>query len=731
MLSDADAVVVTTYSSLFNTNPFFSNANIIIIDDAHAAENYISDLWSLQLSRNDHPSLHASLCILLKQYLNSTNFRRISEGSINLSDKEWIDKIPTPDFIKLIPTLTDLFDTHASEFNNLKFNWSLLKSNLASCHMYLSVNEILIRPLIPPTWTHNAFTKPRQRIFMSATLGIGGDLERITGRENINRLPIPEGWDSQGMGRRFFIFPERSLDEENITNFKHKLMKKAGRSLVLVPNLEMQNKIIKEIKQNLKFDTFTAENIEESKSKFIENEKAVALVAGRYDGIDFPGNECRLLFIEALPKAMNIQERFLMSKMGAAILYNERILTRVIQAIGRCTRSTKDYSAVVVSGEELTRYLTDIKKIPFFSSELQAELNFGIEQSKDADEENLLENFDIFINQEKEWKEINEEITVDRDKRAKEELPATKDLEKAVAHEIEYQKQMWKQDYNSALNYAEKVLGAIGNNELKGYRALWHYLAGSTAYLAKLDKKMAQHFKSANNATNNIPWLVDLHHSKESIKNIEHDHIVYEQIENIERILNSFGTINDRKFSKREKEILDGIIYNKNFENAQRLLGELVGFIAGKIENNGSPDPWWISGKQCLVFEDHVNASKESSLNVNKARQVCTHPNWMKDNIPECNDKDILAVLVSPISKVDKGASSHLSEVSFWHFDEYQKWAKNAVAIIRELRNSFTEPGDFNWRKNAYEKLTNEKIDMKGLFEMLKSKKAQSILTIK
>jgi superfamily II DNA or RNA helicase len=38
----AKRVAVTTYSSLFNTNPFFSDPDAIILDDAHAAENYIA-----------------------------------------------------------------------------------------------------------------------------------------------------------------------------------------------------------------------------------------------------------------------------------------------------------------------------------------------------------------------------------------------------------------------------------------------------------------------------------------------------------------------------------------------------------------------------------------------------------------------------------------------------------------------------------------------------------------
>ena len=44
---NVDQVAVTTYSSLFNTNPYFSNPDTIILDDVHAAENYISNLWAV------------------------------------------------------------------------------------------------------------------------------------------------------------------------------------------------------------------------------------------------------------------------------------------------------------------------------------------------------------------------------------------------------------------------------------------------------------------------------------------------------------------------------------------------------------------------------------------------------------------------------------------------------------------------------------------------------------
>ena len=64
---------------------------------------------------------------------------------------------------------------------DVKFTWPLLRDHLQACQIYLASREILIRPLVPPTWTHAPFEGAKQRIYMSATLGAGGDLERLTG----------------------------------------------------------------------------------------------------------------------------------------------------------------------------------------------------------------------------------------------------------------------------------------------------------------------------------------------------------------------------------------------------------------------------------------------------------------------------------------------------------------------------------------------------------------------
>lgn len=111
---------------------------------------------------------------------------------------------------------------------------------------------------------------------------------------------------------------------------------------------------------------FSATDLEVSKAAFVDSDPAVAVVANRYDGIDLPDDDAGCYSVEGLPRATNLQERFLMNRMSANLLFNERVQTRVLQAVGRCTRGLNDYSAVVVT-RSLPVYLTDRKRRNYFT----------------------------------------------------------------------------------------------------------------------------------------------------------------------------------------------------------------------------------------------------------------------------------------------------------------------------------------------------------------------------
>jgi hypothetical protein len=731
---NGDNIAITTYSSLFNTNPFFDNADVLIFDDAHVAENYVASLWNLEIDRITHAPLHTALLNILKPIVGPINATRLAGQVDSINDAAWVDKISTPKFAEIKNEIAEIIDTHAKG-SDLSYVWSMLRDNLHGCHLYMTCQQILIRPFIPPTWSHLPFTAPKQRIYMSATLGSGGDLERLMGRSKITRLQIPDGWDRQGVGRRFFIFPGMSLDGNEEISLRKKLMAKAGRSLVLVPSDSSGEAIEDDINNLNGFKVFNAGDIEKSKEPFLEEKKAVAIIANRYDGIDFPGNECRLLFIEGLPKAMNSQERFLMSRMGATILFNERIQTRVLQAIGRCTRSLEDYSAVVVSGQEMPDYLADIRRRKYFHPELQAEIKFGVEQSTSMKIKDLIENFETFLDNGEAWEEVNEMIVNYRKQAKKEEFPALESLNAVVSDEIKFQTALWSGDFEIALSAAEAVLSNLSDPELRGYRALWHYLAGSAGWLGAENglegykAKARMHFTQAKNAATSIPWLINLAQfqagSPDKAKKTK-DTIL--QVEKLETLLADLGTLHERKFSAREKEILTGLKTSDSFEEAHKLLGEFLGFTAGKVESRGSPDPWWLSGDICFIFEDHAGAKKDSLLDVTKARQAASHPKWIKNNVAGAKNAKILPVLVTPVTKAEKEALIHLEEVSVWPLNDFLKWAQNAVGIVRQLRRKFSEPGDLAWRAEAVETLEENGLDAESILEMLADREAKHYL---
>jgi len=621
----------------------------------------------------------------------------------------------------------------------LSYAWQMVRDHAHACGLYFSSQEILIRPLIPPTWTHRAFMRAKQRIYMSATLGEGGDLERLVGRETIRRLPVSEGWEGHGVGRRFFVFPEMSLSADDARKLRLELIRRTDRSLVLVPNIRSRDEIEEEVSEALGYQVFSADDIEGTKGLFIRTKAAVAIIANRYDGIDFPGDECRLLFVEGLPRATNLQEQFLMSRMGANVLFNERVQTRVLQAIGRCTRSLEDYSAVVVSGGELPDYLADGHRRKYFHPELQAELTFGIHQSKDVKSQDIIENFTMFLDNGQDWEKVNQQIVSLRKGMRKQSFPCMAELQNSVSEEIQYQKRMWQKDYEAALASADAALSFLKSPELQGYRALWHYLAGSAAWLAvngggssALEARAREEFSRAKDAAVGITWLVPLarYCGQEPDQQEADNSTILEQVERLESVLASLGTTYERQYLLREKEILEGLMSDNTdkFEHAHKLLGTMLGFESDNKDTDGAPDPWWISSSICLVFEDHSGASETTIVSVNKARQAASHPAWMRANVPAAEKAEILPVLITPAKAVRTTAVSHLGGVSLWALNDFRQWGEEALTVIKELRTTFTEPGNLVWRADAMTVLKQKQFDAVSLFKRLKDNKAAELL---
>jgi hypothetical protein len=722
-------LAVTTYSSLFNRYPFFEDPETVLLDDAHAAENYVAKMWSLEIPNGDedYASLHSALSGIFKDHIPGLSYRRLTGDWEDSFDATWVDKLPTETVLELTERIVDAVDAHENVTDKVKYTWPLLRDHLHACHIYLASREILIRPLVPPTWKHAPFQNAKQRIYMSATLGAGGDLERLTGRAKIARIEAPEDFRKAGVGRRLFMFPGLSLEQDACEDLRKKMQKHAGRSVVLTPHSGAAEAVANQFDDEDEFEIFTAEDIEASKKAFVESEKAVAILAGRFDGIDFPNDDCRLLCLDGLPKATNAQERFLMSKMGASVLLNDRMQTRVLQAAGRCTRALQDRSTVFVTGGELVDYLTNAKKWQHFHPELQAELAFGVLQSKDVKADDLMGYFKSFIANDEDWDGANSDIVDDASNLLQEPFPAMDELAAVVPHEVEYQKALWGGNSERALEEARAVISKLNARSLSGYRALWHYLAGSTAQTLsaetgdQFDKVAREQFAKAVNAAPNVPWLVQLMRGEtnDSVSVKAHTVDVISQVERLEGVLLALGTADDKKFEKRAKTILNGLADPKKFEEAQRQLGELLGFVAGNGNGDANPDPWWLGDTIGIVFEDHADGSAKTVFGANKAKQAAGHPAWLAEYCAEAEGLDVTAVLITPCTKAGKGAKPALKNIRYWSPEKFEVWAKEAINTVRSLKASLPQEGDLLWRQEAAEKLADTGLTLNAILEVL------------
>lgn len=726
---NCEAIGIATYNAFFNTHTFFENVDTIVFDDAHSAENYVANFWSMEIKRSNE-DIFNKIWSVIEEYLPDNDRINCNDSDEDYFDNSFVNMLPGPYFLMCINDINAIMKDYVQSNENYRYRWEMIRNNLHACNLYYSFNSILIRPFIPPTKSFLPFQNCHQRIYMSATLGEGGDLERIFGVKSIKRIPAPKGWDKQGIGRRFFIFPMRKKDEKQSLNLAISWIAKFNRALILTPSEKIATDVRRIVHTNeatKDFILFDAKHLEESKGGFIRSKDAIAILANRYDGIDLIGEECRYLIIYGYPQATNLQERFIITRLGSNIIFNVRLQTRLIQAIGRCTRSSSDYALVVIIGEKIHNYFHNPDHRISLHPELHAEVIYGIAQS-DIDEKDLNENIDFFIEHAKIWKDAEDNIIELRDTKNQRAIPYTKELAESVKYEVQYQDALWVGDYENALRFAKNVLVKIsGGNELKGYAALWNYFAGIAAYQMNQQDSAKKHFTDAFLCVSAVPWFKQIkEYISDKLSVNSEDIDLSERIERIEYVLERFGKSSSRKINQHLTSIRSGLLSNKAtlFEDAQENLGRLLGFEANNSKEDGAPDPWWISEDNGIVFEDYTATGSNPVISKKKTLQAKGHPDYLKTRYPKVKFQ---VVFCTTSNTIEPSAIPYCENIYYITRDDFYKWAKNALEQINYLWDIFTAIGNISWREKAKQRLIENKFSTKDVISFLTQKKLSSL----
>lgn len=674
----AQSLAITTYSAIFNTNPRLMDAQTLVLDDAHAGEGPVSSLWTLSAPRGD--SLYDGLRDLLAPRLPEAFAERLSDEVVDPILRSQVEVCGPHDLATVTEQLREVFATHAT--GSRQYAARMLIDALPFCMAYASWREIAIRPYVPPTAWHAPFANARKRIYMSATLGYAGELERAFGVRRIERLPVPRGWEAHGSGRRFFLFPSASLPDSETDQFIAAAIGTAGRALVLAPSWHE----IEKFSETALPDGVARKDVDDLEGgDFGKEENSVLLLANRYDGIDLPDEDCRLIVLTGLPSTAHLQERFLWERLGAKRVLSERIRTRLIQGAGRCTRNSQDFAAVIVRGSPLTDFLSRTENIAAMQPELQIEIEFGLDNSEASGTE-LLSLVDSFLSQDSDWIAAEEVLDLRTSGRQRTSPPSSEQLAAASAFEVECWQAVWQKDFDRAIAAARTAADELeGGAELRPYRCFWLYLAASIALASGLDQKRTLGLvEDAEDAARRIAWRPRLTPGEHTQRELPPGGF---RGGSLAAFAQRWG-VRGSKFERHVAEVLALLSDSEasHFERGLHGLGEMLGFDSSRPGGTAAPDGAWRDDRYLVVFEAKTEEAATNPVSTSDVRQALTHRDWVRANLGWPTLEHDVSILISWKVHADQAARDIAGTLMHVSPETLADLGSEALAMHRRIR---------------------------------------------
>ena len=412
---NSEAILVTNCNKLFNGKSVFGvvgsgKENIqldsIVIDDAHKCLDIIRESFSIRINRKNENrktnEVYQSFIDLFGKTL-----KRQGEGTYMEMIHHGIDSYMVVPFWSWIDKKTQVLDILQNNLdkNEIFFVWDLLKDKIEQCTCLISGKRMEIVPRLIPLDLIPSYFRAKRRIFLSATLTEDSFLVkdfRINPKSVLNPI-VSE--DVKYSGERLIIMPtlvDSNLRRDLLIKWVVDLAKKNGNFGVvsIVPSYNRASdwgrhgSLVTPVKN-------IHESINELQKDIGKNDaKRVLTLVNTYDGIDLPGNICRILCIDSLPSYRMLIDRYNLETRYESSFIKRKIAQRIEQGIGRGIRGISDWCIVIIIGNNITDFLSENIKRKYLSEEAQLQIGIGEELSAQLKEEmSGLEGISKLINQ--------------------------------------------------------------------------------------------------------------------------------------------------------------------------------------------------------------------------------------------------------------------------------------------------------------------------------------------
>lgn len=694
------AVAILNYWGYINESPGIDPADVLIFDDAHLAENAAHGLFSLDVSRFDHENLYNELVAAIADRF--PHYSIIADyKEANYPPNSPTELVNFTDWLDFTPQLESLVSKsdHVKEDGALFFSWRRMRRSLRSSLCFVGPNSVTFRAGSYPLFSERHISSPRQRIFLSATIGSADDLCRRIGIPKVKTVPIEPKFRLSVPGKRLLVFPDNEDRESELETLALETAQKLKRSVWLCGSSHEATVWSDKLKEHLSSKgiqdqpIFIAKASAEEIDQFVDAKSGHLFCAARYDGMDFEGDICRLVVMPSLPYACGPFERFISENLADAAFLNSRVLQRMKQALGRATRNDHDWAMYFFLKNSVSQYLTTSDSFDQFPTNVQEEISFGVDVSSKPVEE-IIKVCNSFLRGK--LGEIGFPQTTAT-------FPDSIPSETSNAADVEldfWEKLFVKQSFDQAVTDAETVAKTLETQGQVGYALFWRYLKAQASYLRyKADGDQA----GLANAKNEIAkvldeprqsaWFSRLNRLRQTL-NLEQlpDDADAEEFDIITASWNHLLN-GDLRNSKKHDEwfaaMRDGLAGSdhKKFCYAAKNLFRLIGWEAEiRDHHQGDTDviaSVAVDGKHyLLVVEGKIEPGKEKPIplkDVNQASGQLTR----YQSLPDYQKHNIAALLVSKADSIDAAAVPAAKNVAFIRQSSLKPVSDMAEAAFR------------------------------------------------
>lgn len=679
----AETIAIMNYWAYFNINPKPVPADILIFDDAHLAENVISELYTIHINKDNPLYLNIIKAISVLSQGRYTLIEDTLKGIFNPDSL----LLPFSDFCLLKDQIVQYLDDLCKAGDTqVRFVWPGIRDKLDAIALYVTGEEIELRPIIYPIRTFKHFNQPIQRIYLSATLGDPGDFQRRIGCGTLRVIRPSEPQLGERGRRMIVLFPSKDEDnyEEIISKGLHIVWPIARKRLWMCSSwheVEKWKLKVPPLKDGSTSHIFELKGSDEVQLEgFRQASLGHLFTAGRYDGMDFPGDQCRLAIIPNSPIISDPQEEFFSAHLRDAIFLKSRFSQRVAQALGRCNREPADFAVYIFLDPRFERRFggNDPDYLSYLPSDIQAEMEAALSISEDGFEACCSKAKDFLSGIFKHWDSL-----VDSLRKKTKTVPHSSRSYSTANSEVEGWLALWNGDPVKAIKHFQDCEAGYKQEHISGSLAFSRYCIAWAHYICHLRQISSEvsledsiKFLESSASVGPSYWFTTIlravandlrdHLTKKSLPLAKRNTYKDAVIEGWEKILYERG-LKESSLKRWLDGIENDIISNFHDQTAGGVekLGELIGFESFRPKGSGMPDVVWrFSRDPKFIFTWEIKAELKSDRKICLAdiNQAHGHGRWAQKTFSGSGYKSTPLIL-SCSGELEPGIESRLDNV--------------------------------------------------------------------